>query len=159
MWEKIFFDLILSLAFDFSEHTLVIDPTFASSVIKASLHLGNYPGIWKHILAKSRMLAKFAEESKLVFFSSKEAFYFGMFFRFAGTSSLKVHMKYHQQNPEKEEVVQIVQYTCKLCNKNFEDDTAFNTHILDVHAIQATAIQIKGEDLENIETMQVAEIM
>lgn len=68
-------------------------------------------------------------------------------------------MKSHVQQPEKEEIVQTIQYTCKLCNKNFEDDNAFNSHILDVHTIQATTIQIKREDFENIDTMQVAEIM
>ncbi|KAL1490426.1 hypothetical protein ABEB36_013125 [Hypothenemus hampei] len=78
---------------------------------------------------------------------------------FATMNGLKAHFKSHLQTAEKEEIVQTVQYTCKLCNKNFEDDTAFNTHILDVHAIQATTIQIKEEDLENIQTMQVAEII
>lgn len=68
-------------------------------------------------------------------------------------------MKYHIETQEKEEIIQSVVFTCKLCNKNFSDDTAFNSHILEVHAIQATTIQIKGEDLENLETMQVAEIM
>ncbi|XP_050309663.1 zinc finger protein 436-like isoform X2 [Anthonomus grandis grandis] len=81
--------------------------------------------------------------------------------KFGFSNSLKVHIRSHIVNdPSKnEEEVQTVQYTCKLCNKNFEDDSAFNSHILDVHAIQGATIELKDEDLEHIETMQVTEII
>ncbi|KAF7269096.1 uncharacterized protein LOC143202427 [Rhynchophorus ferrugineus] len=91
--------------------------------------------------------------------------------KFSGWSGLKVHMKSHQTtktvpdtNTNQNVLIQRVQYNCKLCNKNFDDDVSFNTHVLELHAMSATGIrpddiQLKEEDLEAIEDMQVAQII